>query len=138
MFGVAGARSPSSPTVPSLTTSSPPSPPRAPARPRREQKFIATPGKGILAMDESNATAGKRLESIGLTNTEENRLRYRQLLLATPGLGQYIAGAILFEETLYQSTKEGVKFVDHMNKVGIIPGIKVRPAAGARGGQGTR
>ena len=48
-------------------------------------------------MDESNATAGKRLESIGLTNTEENRLRYRQLLLAAPGLGNYIAGVILFE-----------------------------------------
>jgi fructose-bisphosphate aldolase, class I len=88
-------------------------------------KYIASPGKGILAMDESNATAGKRLESIGLENTETNRQAYRELLCTTPGLGQFISGAILFEETLYQSTSKGVKMVDELNKQGIIPGIKV-------------
>lgn len=56
------------------------------------QRKIATPGKGILAMDESNATCGKRLESIGLENTVENRQAYRELLVTTPGLGQYISG----------------------------------------------
>merc|ERR1719199_2475490 len=61
---------------------------------------IASAGRGILAMDESNATCGKRLESIGLENTELNRQRYRDLLVTTPGLGEYISGAILFEETL--------------------------------------
>jgi len=76
-------------------------------------------------MDESNATCGKRLETIGVDNTEENRRAYRELLIATPGLGQYISGAILFEETLYQSTKAGQTFVDVMNKAGIVPGIKV-------------
>jgi fructose-bisphosphate aldolase class I len=88
-------------------------------------KTIASKGRGILAMDESNATCGKRLDSIGVENTEPNRRAYRELLLATPGLGQYISGAILFEETLYQSTKDGVSFVDVLNKQGIVPGIKV-------------
>uniref|UniRef100_A0A7I4FEV3 Fructose-bisphosphate aldolase n=1 Tax=Physcomitrium patens TaxID=3218 RepID=A0A7I4FEV3_PHYPA len=89
------------------------------------QNSIASKGKGILAMDESNATCGKRLESIGLENTEANRQAYRQLLVTTPGLGDYISGAILFEETLYQSTTDGRTMVDCLNANGIIPGIKV-------------
>lgn len=88
-------------------------------------KSIASPGRGILAIDESNATCGKRLASIGLDNTETNRQAYRQLLLTTPGLGEYISGAILFEETLYQSTTEGKKFVDCLCEEKITPGIKV-------------
>ena len=75
-------------------------------------KTIASPGRGILAMDESNATCGKRLDSIGLENTEANRQAYRTLLVSAPGLGDYISGAILFEETLYQSTVDGKKMVD--------------------------
>lgn len=88
-------------------------------------KKIASPGKGILAMDESNATCGKRLESIGLENTVENRQAYRELLVTTPGLGQYISGAILFEETLFQKTRGGKQMVDCLNEQGILPGIKV-------------
>ncbi|KAI8023971.1 hypothetical protein LOK49_LG03G00880 [Camellia lanceoleosa] len=88
-------------------------------------KSIASPGRGILAIDESNATCGKRLSSIGLDNTEVNRQAYRQLLLTTPGLGEYISGAILFEETLYQSTTDGKKFVDCLREQNIVPGIKV-------------
>ncbi|CAL5419284.1 unnamed protein product [Camellia sinensis] len=88
-------------------------------------KSIASPGHGILAIDESNATCGKRLASIGLDNTEVNRQAYRQLLLTTPGLGEYISGAILFEETLYQSTTDGKKFVDCLRDENIVPGIKV-------------
>ncbi|KAK6132068.1 hypothetical protein DH2020_034189 [Rehmannia glutinosa] len=88
-------------------------------------KSIASPGRGILAIDESNATCGKRLASIGLDNTETNRQAYRQLLLTTPGLGEYISGAILFEETLYQSTTDGKKFVDCLRDENIVPGIKV-------------
>ncbi|MBH0219611.1 fructose-bisphosphate aldolase class I, partial [Listeria monocytogenes] len=53
-------------------------------------KTVASPGRGILAMDESNATCGKRLASIGLENTEANRQAYRTLLVSAPGLGQYI------------------------------------------------
>jgi len=89
------------------------------------QNKIASKGKGILAMDESNATCGKRLESIGLENTEANRQAYRELLVSAPGLGQYISGAILFEETLYQKTRAGKPMVDCLNEQGIIPGIKV-------------
>ncbi|XP_064977272.1 fructose-bisphosphate aldolase, chloroplastic-like isoform X2 [Musa acuminata AAA Group] len=88
-------------------------------------KSIASPGRGILAMDESNATCGKRLASIGLENTEANRQAYRTLLVSAPGLGQYISGAILFEETLYQSTTDGKKMVDVLTQQNIMPGIKV-------------
>merc|ERR1712174_91392 len=87
---------------------------------------IASQGRGILAMDESNGTCGKRLDSIGVENTEDNRRAYRQLLVTTPGLGEYISGAIMFEETLYQSTKDGSKtFVDCLKEQNIVPGIKV-------------
>ncbi|KAM1763643.1 hypothetical protein ACFX11_002966 [Malus domestica] len=88
-------------------------------------KTVASPGRGILAMDESNATCGKRLASIGLENTEANRQAYRTLLVTAPGLGQYVSGAILFEETLYQSTVDGKKIVDVLVEQGIVPGIKV-------------
>ncbi|KAG1354512.1 fructose-bisphosphate aldolase 1, chloroplastic [Cocos nucifera] len=88
-------------------------------------KTIASPGRGILAMDESNATCGKRLASIGLENTEANRQAYRTLLVTAPGLGNYISGAILFEETLYQSTTDGKKMVDVLVSQNIVPGIKV-------------
>jgi len=86
---------------------------------------IAGPGKGILAVDESTKTIGKRLQSIGIENTEENRRDYRSLLFSAPGLGQYISGAILYEETLYQSDKDGKQFVKTLQEQGIFPGIKV-------------
>jgi fructose-bisphosphate aldolase class 1 len=89
------------------------------------QVTIASPGRGILAMDESNATCGKRIASIGLENTEANRQAYRTLLVTPPGLGHYISGAILFEETLYQSTVDGKRIVDVLVEQGIVPGIKV-------------
>lgn len=88
-------------------------------------KTIASPGRGILAMDESNATCGKRLASIGLENTEANRQAYRTLLVSAPGIGQFISGAILFEETLYQSTPDGKKIVDVLIEQNVVPGIKV-------------
>lgn len=97
-------------------------------------------GKGLLACDESTGTVGSRLESIGLENTEENRQKWRELLFTSPGLGEYISGAILFEETLYQTGTDGTPFVDVLNKAGIIPGIKVdtglQPLAG--GGEGEK
>lgn len=93
---------------------------------RATAKYIATRGRGILASDESNATTGKRLASVGVDNTEENRRNWRQLLYTAPGLGQYISGAIMFEETLYQSCADnGPQFVDVLKQQGIIPGIKV-------------
>merc|ERR1740138_886164 len=88
-------------------------------------KQMVMPGKGLLACDESTGTVGKRLESIGLENNEENRMRWRNLLFTTPKLGEYVSGAILFEETLFQKDPNGTPFVDVLNKAGIIPGIKV-------------
>ena len=96
---------------------------------------LATPGKGILAVDESTNTCGKRLASIGVENTEENRQAYRGMLFTTKGLGNYISGAILFEETLFQDHADGESMVAKLEKEGIIPGIKVdkglKPLVGA-------
>ncbi len=86
---------------------------------------LATPGKGILAVDESTNTCGKRLASIGVDNTEENRQAYRGMLFTTEGLGNYISGAILFEETLFQDHADGESMVAKLEKQGIVPGIKV-------------
>jgi len=88
-------------------------------------KKMVRPGFGLLACDESNGTVGTRLESIGLENIEKNRQEWRQLLFTTKDLGNYISGAILFEETLFQDSTDGKPFVDVLNEAGIIPGIKV-------------
>ena len=82
-------------------------------------------GKGIIAIDESTGTIGKRFEQVGIANNEENRRAYRELLLTTPKLSEHISGAILFDETLRQSTKAGVPFAKYLTQNGIIPGIKV-------------
>ncbi|KAK4522471.1 hypothetical protein GAYE_HTGSCF31FUTG100G0359 [Galdieria yellowstonensis] len=88
-------------------------------------KALVTPGKGILAGDESTGTIGKRFASIKVENNEENRRSYRELLFTTPNFGQYISGVITFEETLYHKTSQGKPFVDVMKEAGVIPGIKV-------------
>ena len=94
-------------------------------------------GKGIIAIDESNATIAKRFDGVGIPNNEENRRAYRELLLTTPKLSDYISGAILYDETIRQSTKAGVPFTKVMTDAGIIPGIKVdmgpKPLAGFPG-----
>ena len=86
---------------------------------------MVAPGKGIIAIDESGATCAKRFAGVGIENTEENRRRYRELLLTTPKLNEYISGAILFDETIRQSTSDGVPFAKYMSQNGMIPGIKV-------------
>ncbi|MEA5573672.1 class I fructose-bisphosphate aldolase [Calothrix sp. UHCC 0171] len=78
-----------------------------------------------MAIDESQNTCNKRFEKLGIAPTEENRRAYRKLLLTTPGLGNYINGAILYDETICQTTKDGTPFVKVMNDAGIIIGIKV-------------
>lgn len=88
------------------------------------QAMVAA-GKGIIAIDESTGTIKKRFDSVNVESTEENRRAYREMLLTTPKLGDYISGAILFDETLRQSTRDGVPFTKIMNDAGIIPGIKV-------------
>jgi fructose-bisphosphate aldolase class I len=94
-------------------------------------------GKGILAIDESTGTCQKRFDSIGVVCTQETRRDYRGMLLSTPDLGEYISGAILYDETLRQSTDGGLPFVKVMQDAGIIPGIKVdtgaHPLAGHEG-----
>jgi len=88
-------------------------------------KCLATPGKGILASDESTGTIGKRLASINLENVEPNRQALRELLFTAPGAFDYLSGVILFEETLYQKTSDGTPFVDLLVAGGVVPGIKV-------------
>jgi len=88
------------------------------------QAMVAA-GKGIIAIDESNATIKKRFDGVGIECTEDNRRAYREMLLTTPKLGEHISGAILFDETLRQSTAGGVPFTKVMTESGIIPGIKV-------------
>jgi fructose-bisphosphate aldolase class I len=85
--------------------------------------------KGILTMDESAPTCNKRFEKAGITNTEETRRSYRELIITTPGLGESVSGVILFDETIRQSKKDGAPFVKVITDAGIIPGIKVDAGA---------
>ena len=82
-------------------------------------------GKGILAADESSPTIAKRFKSIGVESTEENRRAYRLMLLATPELGEFISGVILYEETLGQRADDGTPIPQVAARQGIVPGIKV-------------
>jgi len=82
-------------------------------------------GKGLLAMDESTPTCSKRFEKVGILQTEETRRSYRELIVATPGLGEFISGVILYDETIRQSRKDGTPFVKVITEAGIIPGIKL-------------
>ena len=85
--------------------------------------------KGLLAMDESNRTCNKRFASLGIPQTEEARLAYRELIVTTPGLGECISGMILYDETIRQQKKDGTPFVKVITAAGIIPGIKVDTGA---------
>lgn len=82
-------------------------------------------GKGILAADESNSTAGKRLASINVESTPDNRRKYREIFLGTKGVENYLSGVILYDETIRQTMSNGKTFVEHLNEIGVIPGIKV-------------
>ena len=95
---------------------------------------LVAPGKGILAADESSATIKKRLDSVGAESTETNRRDWRQLLFTTPGVGDYISGVILFDETIRQKAENGATLVDVLKGQGIIPGIKVDTGAKALAG----
>ncbi len=99
------------------------------------QKLTATAGamvaegKGLLAMDESNPTCNKRFARLGIPQTEEARRSYRELIATTPGLGECISGAILYDETIRQQKNDGTPFVRVIIDAGIIPGIKVDTGA---------
>ena len=81
--------------------------------------------KGILAMDESFPTIKKRFKSLNIEDSENNRRDYRTMLVKAGDLNKYISGAILFDETIKQKTSDGINFPEYLNKIGIIPGIKV-------------
>jgi len=82
-------------------------------------------GRGVLAADESTPTIAKRFKAINAESTEENRRAWRSLLVTTAGLGEYISGIILFEETLGQKTDEGKTIPEAAWAQKIVPGIKV-------------
>ena len=86
---------------------------------------LAAPGKGILAADESTPTMARRLAAIGVESTEERRRRYRQLLFGTPGLGEFVSGVILFDETARQHADDGTPIPEVLRRQGVVPGIKV-------------
>jgi fructose-bisphosphate aldolase class I len=96
---------------------------------RKTAQAMVAPGKGILAMDESTGTCNKRFERLGIPTTEERRRAYRELLLTTPRLSEFISGAILYDETIRQSSQSGVPFTQLMQNVGILIGIKVDTGA---------
>lgn len=91
-------------------------------------------GKGILAMDESTATCNRRFAKLGIPQTVEYRRAWRELILTSPGLGEAISGAILYDETIRQSAKDGTPFLELLADAGIVPGIKVDTGAVALAG----
>ncbi|MGI8808155.1 MAG: class I fructose-bisphosphate aldolase [Acidimicrobiales bacterium] len=88
-------------------------------------KAMVAPGRGVLAADESNATITKRFGALDIESTEENRRAYRDTLLSTPGIEEYISGVILYDETIRQSSADGTPFPKMLGTKGILPGIKV-------------
>ena len=92
-------------------------------------RALVSGNKGLLAMDESTRTCNKRFAQLGIPQDEETRRAYRELLVTTPHLGQCINGAILFDETIRQSTRDGRALVKVLMDAGIIPGIKVDTGA---------
>jgi fructose-bisphosphate aldolase class I len=90
---------------------------------------IVADHKGILAADESTGTIKKRLDSIGVESTEENRRFYRQLLFTAPGMEDSIGGVIMYDETIRQAAGDGTPFAESLASKGVIPGIKVDTGA---------
>ncbi|WP_229216557.1 class I fructose-bisphosphate aldolase [Dyadobacter sp. 3J3] len=91
--------------------------------------LLLTPGKGLLAMDESIATCNRRFAVLNIPQTVEYRRKYRELIVTTPCLENSISGAILADETITQSTPDGEFFTEILYQKGIIPGIKVDQGA---------
>ena len=92
-------------------------------------KALVAGNKGLLAMDESNPTCNKRFAKLDIPQTVEARRAYRELIVTTPGLGECISGAILYDETIRQQKKDGTPFLKVLTDAGIIPGIKVDTGA---------
>jgi fructose-bisphosphate aldolase, class I len=86
---------------------------------------LVAPGKGILAADESFGTIGKRFDAVGIESSEESRRAYREMLFTTEGIGEFLSGVILFDETIRQETSDGTPMPQALQDAGVIPGIKV-------------
>src|SRR5919107_3748860 len=90
---------------------------------------MVAPGQGILAADESTGTITKRFDAVGIESTEESRRAYREMLFTTPGIGEYLSGVILFDETIQQKASDDTPIPEVLKEQGIIPGIKVDKGA---------
>lgn len=90
---------------------------------------LVAPGKGIMAIDESGGTIAKRFAAVGVQSTEETRRGYREMLFTTQGLGAFISGVILYDETIRQKGKDGTPFATLLQQRGMFPGIKVDAGA---------
>jgi fructose-bisphosphate aldolase class I len=87
---------------------------------------LVTPGKGLLAADESSGTIKKRFDAIGVASTEDSRRDYREMMFrATDAMSKYISGVILYDETIWQKAKDGTPLIKLIEQAGAIPGIKV-------------
>jgi fructose-bisphosphate aldolase class I len=87
---------------------------------------MVSPGKGILAADESTGTIKKRFDAINVESTEETRRDYREMLIrSNHAMSSYISGIILYDETIWQKAKDGTPLVKLIEQAGVIPGIKV-------------
>src|ERR687886_1283957 len=91
----------------------------------RTAEELVPEGKGLLAADESFGTIEKRFNAVDIESTEDSRRAYREMLFTTPGIGEYLSGVILFDETIRQETSDGKPLIDVIKDQGIIPGIKV-------------
>ncbi|MBD1166851.1 fructose-bisphosphate aldolase class I [Pelagibacterales bacterium SAG-MED09] len=90
---------------------------------------ILSDGKGILAADESTATMTKRLESVSVSSTPENRLLFRKTLFSSKSMSSCIGGVILYDETIKQKISNNKNVPELLNSVNSIPGIKVDTGA---------
>ena len=88
-------------------------------------KDLVQTGRGVLAADESAPTIKQRFDAVGIVSSAESRRAWRSLLITTPGLGEYISGIILFDETLDQKTDDGSTLAQRAWAQNIVPGIKV-------------
>ena len=87
---------------------------------------MVTPGKGILAADESSGTIKKRFDAIKVESTEASRRDYREMLFrSSEAMSKYISGVILYDETIWQNAKDGTPLIKLIEASGAIPGIKV-------------
>lgn len=91
----------------------------------RTARAMVADHKGLVALDESVATLNKRFEAAGIPQTEAFRRAYREVLITAPGIGDYLNGAILFDETIDQQSSSGRSFLDILQQAGVIPGIKL-------------